>query len=78
MPKGLARYPHTGDLHFITFSCYRRQQFPGSASARELFVRSLERMRIRYEFFVTRYGQQHCENESNNNPTSQKRDAGHP
>jgi hypothetical protein len=25
MPRGLIRYQQTGDLHFITFSCYRRQ-----------------------------------------------------
>ena len=55
MPTGLARYQQAGDLHFITFSCYRRQQFLASAAARDLFERSLETMRLRYSFFVTGY-----------------------
>ena len=25
MTNGLVRYQQTGDLHFVTFSCYRRQ-----------------------------------------------------
>jgi putative transposase len=29
MPRGLIRYQQTGDLHFITFSCYRRQAYLG-------------------------------------------------
>lgn len=56
MPTGLVRYQQAGDLHFITFSCYRRQQFLRSVTARELFERSLETMRLRYKFFVTGYG----------------------
>ena len=55
MPTGLRRYHQTGDLHFVTFSCYRRLAYLGSASARELFERSLEAIRIRYQFFVTGY-----------------------
>jgi putative transposase len=43
------------DLHFVTFSCYRRRQYLGSAAARDLFQRSLETMRTRYDFFVTGY-----------------------
>jgi putative transposase len=55
MPKALVRYQHAGDLHFVTFSCYRRRQYLGSAAARDLFQRSLETMRTRYDFFVTGY-----------------------
>lgn len=55
MPTSLVRYQQTGDLHFITFSCYRRQPHLGSASARDLFERSLEAMRLRYDFFVCGY-----------------------
>ncbi|MGA8109971.1 MAG: transposase, partial [Acidobacteriaceae bacterium] len=55
MTQGLVRYQQAGDLHFVTFSCYRRQQHLGSAAARTLFERSLETMRLRYEFFVVGY-----------------------
>ncbi len=55
MPKELIRYQHSGDLHFVTFSCYRRQPYLGTPSARDLFEHSLETMRIRYRFFVSGY-----------------------
>ena len=55
MPKGLVRYQQTGDLHFVTFSCYRRQPYLRTPAARDLFVASLERMRQRYQFVVTGY-----------------------
>jgi len=55
MPKSLVRYQQSGDLHFITFSCYRRQPHLGVASARDLFERSLETMRLRYDFFISGY-----------------------
>ena len=47
MPFHLVRYQQTGHLHFVTFSCYRRQQHLGLPAARELFERSLEQMRSR-------------------------------
>jgi putative transposase len=55
MPKSLVRYQQTGDLHFITFSCYRRQPHLGTESARNLFEHSLEAMRVRYDFFISGY-----------------------
>jgi putative transposase len=55
MTKGLIRYHRTGGMHFITFSCYQRFPYLGSASARNLFERSLEVMRLRYEFVVCGY-----------------------
>ena len=55
MTKALVRYQQTGDLHFVTFSCYHRQRHLGTASARDLFEQSLEAMRIRYDFFVFGY-----------------------
>lgn len=55
MPESLTRYQRTGNLHFVTFSCYRRQPHLGHASARDLFERSLEAMRLRYDFFVAGY-----------------------
>src|SRR6266702_3217277 len=55
MPPGLVRYQHTGHFHFVTFSCYRRQPFFHSPSGRTLFERSLETMRLRYDFVVAGY-----------------------
>ena len=56
MTQGLKRYQFTGDLHFITFSCYRREPYLRTAAARTLFEQSLERMRVRYKFLVIGYG----------------------
>jgi putative transposase len=55
MTKGLVRYQQCGCFHFITFSCYRRLSHLGMAAARELFERSLEAMRLRYDFVVCGY-----------------------
>jgi putative transposase len=48
MPRGLIRYQQTGEFHFLTFSCYRRLPYLGTAAARDLLERALERMRRRY------------------------------
>ena len=55
MTWGLRRYHKTGDLHFITFSCYRRQQKLGTAAARAVFERSLEQARRTCGFSVVGY-----------------------
>ncbi|MFZ0662325.1 MAG: transposase [Acidobacteriaceae bacterium] len=55
MPKSLVRYQQTGDLHFVTFSCYRRRSHLKTASARNLFEQSMETMRLRYDFLVIGY-----------------------
>ena len=55
MPRGLVRYQQSTNLHFVTFSCYHRLPYLGATSARDLFERSLETMRVRYDFFVTGY-----------------------
>jgi putative transposase len=49
VPKGLRRIHGGGDWHFITCSCYRRQQFLGSAKRRDLFLRILEEVRGKYD-----------------------------
>lgn len=41
-------YPQ-GDLHFITFSCYRRKALLGTAQARDRFVEILDEVRCRHE-----------------------------
>jgi putative transposase len=55
MPWGLKRYQQTHDLHFVTFSCYRREPLLASAPARDLFERALERSRLGYGFYVIGY-----------------------
>jgi putative transposase len=55
MPWGLERFYGTGDLHFITSSCYRRQPLLAAARDRDLFVQVLEQVRQRYQFVVVAY-----------------------
>ena len=55
MPTGLVRYQHTGEMHFLTFSCYRRLPYLGGPEARSLFESALERIRKRYKFVVAGY-----------------------
>ena len=55
MPWSLKRYQNTGSLHFITFSCYRRQPFLKAPGAAEMFEHALEQARVKYEFFVYGY-----------------------
>jgi putative transposase len=55
MPKGLKRYYGRGDLHFLTFSCYRRLPLLKTMRARNLFVKALGRIRERYKFLLVGY-----------------------
>jgi putative transposase len=55
MPTGLRRFQQTQHLHFVTFSCYRRQAHFQSATSRELFENALERIRERYIWTVVGY-----------------------
>jgi putative transposase len=53
MPWGLRRCQQTDDVHFITFSCYRRAPLLGSEGARDTFVITLEKVRRWYGFYLT-------------------------
>ena len=55
MPKNLKRRYGRGDLHFLTFSCYRRLPLLGSARARNLFLWTLGKIRERYKFRLVGY-----------------------
>jgi putative transposase len=55
MPNGLVRYQQSGCFHFVTFSCFHRLPHLGRVEAQSLFERSLEVMRIRYDFVVSGY-----------------------
>ena len=55
MPTGLRRYYGQGDLHFITFSCYRRLPLLRSVRARDVFVRELAKVRDELGFRLIGY-----------------------
>jgi putative transposase len=55
MPKGLRRYYGTGDLHFITCSCYQRKPWLDTAPRRDLFLKCLEEVRRQHRFVVLGY-----------------------
>jgi putative transposase len=55
MPLGLIRHEHTGNFHFLTFSCCHRLQHLGTPAVRDLFEDALERGRLRYRFVVAGY-----------------------
>ena len=55
MPWSLKRYQNSGSLHFITFSCYRRQPLLRKRGASEMFEQALEQARVKYGFFVFGY-----------------------
>lgn len=55
MSSRLKRFYGSGDLHFITCSCYRREPRMMRSSARDLFVRILEEVRHTYRFYVVGY-----------------------
>lgn len=55
MPKGLKRYYGQGQLHFITFSCYRRLPLLATVEARNFFVEELGKVRREYGFYLIGY-----------------------
>jgi len=55
MPWGLKRFHQSGDLHFITFSCYRRKKKLGTPGPRRIFELALERVRRKYVFYICGY-----------------------
>jgi putative transposase len=55
MPAGLKRYYGQGDLHFITFSCYRRLPLLKTTRARNLLVKELGRVRDAMGFRLIGY-----------------------
>jgi putative transposase len=55
MRNPLRRHYGQGDLHFITFSCYRRRPLLGTARARDRFLKILQEVRCRHEFRLVGY-----------------------
>ncbi|MGA7380103.1 MAG: transposase [Terriglobales bacterium] len=55
MPKALKRYYGTGDLHFITCSCYKRRPWLNTGQRRDLFLKCLEEVRQQHRIVVLGY-----------------------
>jgi putative transposase len=52
---GLKRFQDVGELHFVTFSCFRRLAYLRASVAKDLFVDGWEPIRGVYEFEVVGY-----------------------
>lgn len=52
---GLKRYQQSRNLHFVTFSCYKRPPLLHSSREKRLFELALEQTRRCYGFWVTGY-----------------------
>jgi putative transposase len=55
MLKNLKRYYGRGDLHFVSFSCYRGLPLLRTVRARNVFVKTLGVVRDRYRFSLAGY-----------------------
>ena len=55
MPWSLQRFQETGDPHFVTFSCYRRQPFLRDGAGCASFEGTLERVRVWYSLTIHGY-----------------------
>jgi putative transposase len=55
MVERLERWQASGNLHFVTFSCYQRLGYLGSEAARDLFEAALQRMSYCHRFDVAGY-----------------------
>ena len=55
MPPRLIRRQQTGHLHYITFSCHNRSPYLASPEAKQVFLKTLESVRRRYEFTIVGY-----------------------
>ena len=55
MRNALRRLYGRGDLHFVTFSCYRRRPLLGTVRTRHRFVKVLDQVRTRHRFLLIGY-----------------------
>ncbi len=55
MTEGLHRFYGGNDLHFLTFSCYRRRPLFKNEAHCDLFLKILDRVRRRYRLVVLGY-----------------------
>jgi putative transposase len=52
MRNPIKRFYGQGDLHFVTFSCFRRLPLLGTAHARDCFLTVLDQVRIKRNFLL--------------------------
>ena len=52
MRNPLKRYYGQGDLHFVTFSCYRRRPLLGTVRSRVCFLKILDQVRSKRSFLL--------------------------
>ncbi len=55
MPRNLRRFQHSGQSHFVTFSCYHRQPYFSTPEVFDLFIHTLEEMRNRFGVCIYGY-----------------------
>src|SRR5438046_5770361 len=55
MPTGLKRFQQTNQLHFITFSCYKRQPFLHTEEAKDTVQQILEQTRKQQGLRIAAY-----------------------
>jgi len=55
MPSRLKRFQRTGNFHFITFSCHRRQPLLAERNGYSAFEQALEQVRQRFAMVVAGY-----------------------
>ena|SRR5579863_9530205 len=55
MPRRLHRHYGEGHVHFITSSCYHQRPLLGTAARRNLFLKIMQQVRLRYSFVVVGY-----------------------
>ena len=55
MPNGLKRLHHSGQSHFINFSCYDRLPFLEKMQMQDAFLRALDQVRRRFEIRIFGY-----------------------
>ncbi len=55
MPSRLQRFQHSGQSHFLTFSCYHRRQLLSESEAKGTFEDALERVRLQFNLFIYGY-----------------------
>jgi putative transposase len=55
MPDGLVRLHHSGQSHFLTFSCFRRQPLLARMHMEDAFILALEEVRRRFQMRIYGY-----------------------
>jgi putative transposase len=55
MPQGLERRQQTGQLHFITFSCYRRLPYLNDTAPKDTLEQVIEKVRRSHNLSIHAY-----------------------